>query len=248
MRLVVAALAAQYLGFANPQVAAQPASAAALAANEVLFEVNVVGRAQTPADSALVTLTFSATGRTSEQARSAAEAMCQRLAEIARRFGAERTEVGRGPSAVGFISEPPPTVEEPVSFIGNEMVVQDNQRWGHGMLRLRLADPRRLAELRTALEGAGALNINSVYSIADDIGPRRDARSHAMTLARAEANQFAQAQGMRVARLLRFTEATDREGEMMRVFMSQFGGRGTGATSQVETAVAAQVSFALAPQ
>ena len=71
----------------------------------------------------------------------------------------------------------------------------------------------------------------------------------ALAKARAEAEQFARTQNMRVARLLRFSEAGD-DGEALRYMMERMtGGAGTiGAAPQVETTLSVEVAFALAPQ
>ena len=246
MRLVIAALAAQALALAGQPADAQSVGTAPLAANEVLFEVGVVGTARSQADTIFVNLMFSAGGRTSLEARSAAEALCERLVEIGRRFGAERAEGAGMPfGELGFVSEPPPP---PDGEAGAGEAGAD-RRWGHGSLRLRLRDASRFAEMRAALEEAGALNIvGPIYQLADDSAARRRARADAMSRAREEADQFARSQDMRVARLLRFSEASDNQAEAMRTFMAQFGGGIAGGTSEVETRLPVQVAFALAPQ
>ena len=82
----------------------------------------------------------------------------------------------------------------------------------------------------------------------DDDTARRAARADALAKARAEAEAFAQNQNMRVVRLVRFSESTDSPAAAFQMMMDQFAGGNSGAASEVETIVAAEVAFALAPQ
>ena len=230
---------------------AQP-TAGPLAASELLFEINATGRSTTPADAAVMSMTFSAAGRTTEEARGAAEALSNRLVEIGRRFGAERVTGGSGMSRVGFISEPPPDGAVPPGvFIGEEgpNAAGANQRLGHGSLQLRLPEPSRAAELRNALESASALNVTTAYLVSDERAARQAALSDALGQARREASEFARVHGMRVVRMTRFSESPDRQLELMRMMtMRMIGAGATGNRAEVETSVWVQVSFALAPQ
>jgi uncharacterized protein YggE len=245
MRLVIGLALA--LGAAAVPAAAQSPDAPMLAPNEILFEITVLGRAQTPSDNVVVNLNFVATGPSAPAARAAAEALCNRLRAVAREFGAEQVPMTlEGFGRVGFVGDP-------ITTYGAE--AEGGARpaaatfFGNGAMRLRLRDPQRFGELRAALEQAGAINIvGPVALLTDETEARRAARLDALSKARTEAEQFARAQNLRVARMVRFSEATDLQAEAMRMMMSQMGGRGPAPAGQVETSVNVQVGFVLAPR
>jgi len=248
MRLVGAASAAIALALVG-SAQAQPPGTAPLASDELLFEIRAVGTARSRADHVVVTLNYMAPGPTAPEARAAAVALCNRLRAIARGFGAEQVPIGLDPLSAGALADQVSTFGTPDEGAGS---TEDRGRppfTGTGMMRLRLRDATRFAELRTALEQAGAINIvGPVYQLVDDSAARREARLDALAKARADAEQFAGTQNMRVVRMVRFSEATDAQAEMMRMMMNQFGGRASGSPSQVETSVNVTVSFSLAPR
>lgn len=221
--------------------ALQPAPLA-LAANEVLFEVHVTGRARSPADETFLSLFFIAPGGTSAEARAAAEALSRRLLETARAHGAEPTS-DYPALATPFVGG------EGISTYGPDAESGSRAFTATGTVRLRLGDLQRIAELRTALENAGATNVTGpIHVLDDDTEARRAARLDAMTRAREEAERFAGAQNMRVVRLVRFSESLDAQAETMRALVSQFTGQSLGGPAEVETTVTAQVAFVLVPQ
>ncbi|HMG46124.1 MAG TPA: SIMPL domain-containing protein [Allosphingosinicella sp.] len=245
MRLVVVAAALALVLPALAGAAQQPVTAA-LAPAEVLFEVRAVGSDSRPTDRVLMSLNYFASGATPAEARAAAVALCERLRVIARDFGAEQVRIdANGALAAGFSGEP--------GIVSGAGAEAENGRAGpyvgNGMMQLRLADARRFAELRAALEQAGAINITGpVNALSDDTEARRAARSNAMAKARAEAEQFAQSQNLRVARLVRVSDASTIQDEAMRMMMSQMGGRSAAPAGQVETSVTLEVGFVLAPR
>jgi uncharacterized protein YggE len=246
VRLVASAAA---LALALPAMAGAPQQpvAAALAPGEVLFEVRAHGSDSRSADRVLMSLNYFASGATPAEARAAAVALCERLRVIARGFSAEQVRIdANGALAAGFSDEP-----GIVSGAGAEAV--ENGRVGpyigNGMMQLRLADARRFGALRAALEQAGAINITGpVNSLSDDTEAHRAARLNAMARARAEAEQFAQSQSLRVARLVRVSDASSVQEEAMRLMVNQMGGRGAAPAGQVETSVTLEVGFVLAPR
>ena len=222
---------------------AQTTATAPLAANEVLFEVNVVGKARTPADFAIANVNYRASGNSPDSARRNAEDLERRLLDGARQFGAERQESANPFGIVPFANE--------ITIIqgGSEEGVSvrpDTPFWGFGGFTLRLGGTGRFQDLRRAMETAGALNVNGPINVlVDDQEARRRARNDALQRARAEAEQFASAQGMRVVRMLRFSESSDNSAAMMQSMM-RIAGSSAASGSDVETLVSAQVAFALA--
>lgn len=240
MRLVALALA---LACAPTLAAAQPVATAPLAPNELLFQIQVLGTAHTPADAVFVTLVVSASGTDAATARAAGAALRQRLLDVARSFGAELAPAGDGgPQLAGFIGN------EAVTTSAGELdgTPAHAPFQSNGLLQLRLHNPQRFAALRAALEQAGAANVGGpVYQLGDDTAARRAARLDALAKARAEAEAFALSQHMRVVRMVGFSEEHDPQREAMEMVMSQMNGRGSAPQSQVTTRISVQVSFAL---
>jgi uncharacterized protein YggE len=246
VRLVIAAAALAFAVAAAAGVAQQPV-AAPLASGEILLEVRAVGSDVRPPDRILMSLNYFASGATPAEARAAAVALCERLRAIARGFAAEQVRIDSNGALAGVLSD------EPAIISGTGAERTENARVGpyvgNGIMQLRLADSRRFSALRAALEQAGAINVTGpVNALSDDTEARRAARLNAMVRARADAEQFAQSQNLRVARLVRVSDASSIQDEAMRLMMNQMGGRGAASAGQVETSVTLEVGFVLAPR
>jgi len=264
MRLVIAGLAAAALGVA-PASAAQttrigfvsepgaqaprPVAAASLATGEILFELEVTGKALSPPDQTLLMVNFSTSGETAASARTAGQATRQRLVEIARGFDAQSIS-GSNPSGMPFGA---------FGFSSDELMVmpigsgEDDNRLARGYsamggTRFRLGNARRIGELRDALQQAGALTITGpIFILDDDTEARRRARDDALARAREEADRFASSQHMRVARLVSFSESSA-DATSFQNLLSQWTGQSPASSPQVETRLTARVAFALVPE
>jgi hypothetical protein len=230
----------------EPGAAGARPAAAAVAVGEVLFEIEVTGRAHSPADRAVLMVTFSAWGDSAASARTAGQAMRDRLVAIARGFDAHPIA---GPNTVGLPGA--------FGFGGDSVTILSGEEGGSradgrfaamGAAQLRLGSPQRAAELKTALEQAGVtMATGPVYLLDDESEARRRARDDALTDARDEADRFARSQGMRVARLVSFSESSG-ETFAWQALLSQWAGQSPSASGQVETSLTARVAFALVPQ
>ena len=245
MRLVIGLALALAL---SAPAAGQPAAPAA--ANELLFETRARGTARSRADHAVVTLHFSATGTTAPEARRTAQALCDRLKEIARRFGAEPLASAGGVGG-GLVDDQIATFPGTGEGEGAAAAPARAPFTGFGMVRLRLGDTSRFSDLRAALEQAGGLNISGpIHQLADEDGARRAARLDALANARADAEAFASSQQMRVIRMVRFTEVPESRNDALRAVMEQMGANAVPAAGapQVETRFDADVGFVLGPR
>ena len=238
MRLAILVAALLQVAAGPQPAAAQPAAAAPLGVDEVLLEVGVVGRAQSPADHVVMSVGYHASGATADEARRAAATVEASLLAVAREFGAVRHE-----DYIFGVAPAGGTLNVQEMTITSRNASPTTLFRASGTLPLRLDGVGRFAELRRGLEGAGGSYVTGpINLLRDDREARRLARNDALARAREEADQFAAAQGLRVARLLRFSEAP---GGATTPTMPPTGRSPSG---QVETRLSAQVGFALAPR
>jgi uncharacterized protein YggE len=274
MRLVIVGLA---LGLAVPAVAGvpglsmvaaqSPVSTQPLAPGEVLLEVDALGTVTTRADTATLLVRVEASAAIETEARRATESAADRIVAAASSAGVAASDISRHPITRGE----------------NEMLMamQDMQRSAaaaqrsaggrrpailvpganaapaaesaHGEVEIKVRGLDRVAQVRHALEAAGAESVpDPTYTLANDGASRADARARAIAQARANADAYASALGMRVLRIVRVTErvgvdligAMVSEGPRMRQMMSGMDGR----NPDIVTTVALGMDFALAPR
>lgn len=225
--------------------AAQTAAPAPLASGEVLLEIDSTGTARTRPD--LIRLYAQATshGETAAKARSLNAALLERLESAARSNGVAEGDVRRstGPlSRMGFVGNEAPgwTVFAPGG--------QSAGKTESAMVEVRLRDPARVGPLRSALEAAGAEQVvGPVYALEDDGAARRSAREDAVRKARSEAEDYARALGLRVARILKVSDRNGGDPEDMEAIMALAYGLSGSVREEIETKVRIAVDFALAP-
>ena len=122
-------------------------------------------------------------------------------------------------------------------------------------VEIRLRNPDKVGELTRALQEAGLDLYTSapVYAPGDQSGARRTARSEALSAARADAEAYAAALGLRVVRIVRVTErmgmdlmslAMSESSPMRNMFQQLEQSQGP----DIPTYVAVGVDFALGPQ
>jgi len=256
VRLVIA------LALALTAAAAGAQPAAPLAAGEVLLEVNATGTATSRADLATFTLMIEAQAPSEAEARGRAEAEAARLVAAARAEGVPAGDITR--QAIRVISvTTTPEVEAAMRDLeaaANEVAEPGSPPIAHappqpvatGRVEVRVRDVARVAAVREVLERNGAANgAEPVYTLTDPRPARDQARRRAIAAARAEADAYAAALGLRVVRIVRVTERvgadllalmTGGADEMRRLM-----GGGDGRTGEVTTALALGIDFVLAP-
>jgi len=243
--------------------ASSPVSTAPLAAGEVLLEVNAIGNVSTRADLATFTIAIQSGGATDAEARRAAEAEIARLAAAARAAGIAAGDFSRSPvvgmfpmdaaaeAAAGDLER---AAAQIVAEAGNAPAAPaPPQAQARASVTIRLRDVDRVPALREALAGNGRSSIpDPVYSLADSRRARDEARRQAIASARADAETYAAALGLRVARIVRVTDRMGMDivsmmmsdpGEMRRMInMSEVGG------PEIAIMVPVGIDFALAPR
>lgn len=266
MRLVVTGIA---LALAVPVLAgdaiAQAVSTAPLAPNEVLLELSANGTVTTRADLVTVQVQINGGGATEEEARRAAEAQVARVTQVARSAGVAAADV-----EAGEITTMP--VMDMMTADMNAMVMTENSmdmgmtedltvtNMAMGeltanaavMVEIRLRNVDRLEALNRALDEAGIMAVPMpVYSLADPAAPRRAARAQALAAARADAEAYAAALGLRVVRVARVSErvGTDFFSMMMNESMMRRSMNG-GAQNEpdIQTTMIVGVDYVLAPR
>ena len=263
MGLVVLAAAAVPMGSvaeANP-VATQP-----LAANEVLLEVSASGTANSPAELATLTGMLSTRGATEAEARRARDADVRRIIAAARRAGVTASDVTIGDAeAFDSYTMADASMEmAPVEAVEADMGAtscnvgcppQMSEVTLSSPVELRFRDPARVGELTQAVanEGLDISFSSPTYSAGDQNAARRAARAEAIAAARADAESYAAALGMRVVRVVRVTErmgmdlmslAMGASSPLLAMMQQQEQAQGP----DIPTFVAVGVDFALAPQ
>jgi uncharacterized protein len=213
--LALAALpAVTGLPMTGDRAAASPVSTQPLAADEVLVELSASGEAVSPADLAIVTIPFTARAATDEAARRGYEAQAARMRAEARAAGAAGDDVEiQPPVSMGLMADyadaEMDTVLEPESADVPEAEVPEPERSYvvSGGMTIRLRDPARVPDLDRALRAIDdTLTPEILYESSDDGPARRAARAHAITIARADAEAYAAALGLRVVRIVRVSE------------------------------------------
>lgn len=218
MRKIVVAgwLAASSLVLAVPAAADSPVTLAPLAPGEVLLEVSGVGIARTPATSATITASVSASGETEAEARRNAATALQRISAAARAAGVAAADIEAGTVQVShdpYADYSGAMYENTVSDLNasdsmmNMASASEHRAAASVAIRLRSAAAagplqRSLASLENVTAGEPA------YQLDDDSAARRTARAEAVRKARVDAETYAATMNMRVARVLRVTERT----------------------------------------
>jgi uncharacterized protein YggE len=255
-------------GVPMPQgAAASPVSTQPLAANEVLVELSATGEATSRADLATLTYSFMSRGATEADARRAHDARVARLREAGRAAGAEievADPVSLGPTpddamtmdtidmAADAVEAAADAVETAADEAPEEPPIPEAVQ---GTVTFRIRDIDRVDPLNQALIADGAQDgfvPEVAYSVGDDSGARRRARADAITIARADAEAYAAAMGMRVARIVRVSERSGMDLMSLMfsnpVWAQQIEQLGQPQGPDISVRVIVGVDFALAPR
>lgn len=249
MRLVIAAAA---LALAAP-AAAQPTGAPApLARGEVLLEVNAVGVDQAAATRASFTIYATGRGRTAEEAARTLRIAEERVLAAALAAGARRPDVVALTSDTGRVADE--EVVEAVEGVANAGEARAREHIARTTIEVRLRGRSTTETLRrVVLENESLMAGEAVFELDDERAARRRARTDAITKARADAEAYADALGMRIARIMRVTERigdqTLSSALLEPRLISRLAGRGRVQTDGiVETFAMVGVDYVLAPR
>jgi hypothetical protein len=252
--IVAAWLAASSLLVAVPAAADGPVSLPPLAPGEVLLETNAVGITRSPASSARISASVMAEGSSEAEARRAGAAAIQRITAAARAAGVPSSDIEAGDLSVASNDY---AMTNAADIDGNLTMDVSGEpvHYANGTVVIRLGNAAAGPALHRALDAIE--NVSSgmpEYVLDDDSAARRTARAEAVRRARADAEAYAAALNMRIARVLRVTERTgldfigmalSESNTAMRTFRDYERSMADG---QVMTFVVVGVDYALAPQ
>jgi len=206
VRLAGLAAGLAALAVALPAAAAAQDVAISLTPGEVLLKVEAEGKHLSRPDVMAVSAGVVTTGRTAREALAANATLANRLLAAVKANGIEPRDVQTSQLAVNPQFARGDENEDSVRRITG--YVARNQ------LSLRLRDLGKAPDIVNALFEAGANEVHGPsFSLADPAPSLRLARRAAVAEARAEADAYAEALGMKIARVLRVSERQSFEGE-----------------------------------
>jgi hypothetical protein len=194
---------------AAPAAAAAQDVAIALAPGEVLLKVQARGEHLARPDMMGVSAGVVTTGRTAKEALAANAALANRLLAAVRASGIEPRDVQTSQLSVS------PQYERGRAGGDDEDGVRRIIGYlARNRLELRLRDLARAPDIINALFESGANEVSGPHFALQDPAPAlKAARRAAVAEARAEAETYADALGMRIARVLRVSERQSFESE-----------------------------------
>lgn len=234
-RLLTAFAAAVAVPLAAQTVTEPPVEEILLRPGEVLLEINAAASITTRADLATVQAEIGGDGASAGAARADAEANGRRLLGAARAAGVAPGDIEAQPI---LISELPPGMDS------------GNRYYANGRILLRVRDVSRLEAIEAVAGDGGPSLADISYSLADPEPALAEARRRALADARADAEIYAAASNMRIARMVRVT--TRLGSDALGVAMSERGfgleGRADDGRPEIVTSVIVGVDFALVPR
>jgi len=210
MRMLFAAalMAASALAATAPPAAAAAdpiAAAPQLAPGEVLLSVNGLGAVRSPATLATVTGTADARAASEAEARQALQAKLRDMTAAARAAGATADDIR--------VSEETVSEEEVYTGVPNDPeteAARARRFYARASVVVRLRNVARAQALQARYGGFSSMGYfgggGPIYELVDESGPRRAARAQAIANARADAESYAAAAGLRIARIVQITE------------------------------------------
>lgn len=195
--------------------------AIALAPGEVLLKVEAEGEHLARPDLVTIRAGVVTTGRTAREALSANAELANRLLAAVRGAGVQPRDI-----QTRNLSVTPQFARDPSERDDNMEAVRTITGYlARNTLDLRLRDLGKASEIVNALFEAGANEVaGPKFSLSDPAPALRAARRAAIADARLQAETYAEALGMKVARILRVSERepfdTDEEGSSMIVMGS----------------------------
>jgi hypothetical protein len=205
----LAGLAAAALAAATSVEVAGQEVAIALAPGEVLIKVDAEGEHLDRPDVMGVAAGVVTTGRTAKEALAANNALANRLLAAVRSNGIQARDV-----RTSELTVTPQFARDRTTAEDEDAVRRITGYLARNRLELRLRDLGKAPDIVNALFEAGANEVNGPsFSLSDPAPALRAARRAAVAAARAEADTYAEALGMRVSRVLRVSERQSFESE-----------------------------------
>lgn len=235
---------------ANP-VFAQSTDFVRLAPGEIPLRIMAEGKVRTPADTLTLFVPITGTGATAAAAREAAR---QRTTAVTAALNSQGVE------AAAIVVTP---ATGPLGFIGNETdddlpigtmaamtsASSSSPRQVAVVLRVRLSDPGMLERVQRALDAMDQPIIGGPRpALRDDRVARQQAIAAATVKARQEADAYAGALGLRVARVLAIGNAVPSSSDTALGWTIYAAMQGGGVDTAVETQARIQIDYALAPR
>ncbi|MBC9034664.1 SIMPL domain-containing protein [Sphingomonas sp. JC676] len=236
--------------FFPPHALAQNGVRAA-AIGETVFHIAAEGRTRTRADDITLIVSVTGSGDTAEASRRAAAAKLETLTKALVAAG-----VDRGSITVS-------NVRQPFGFVGNEAYVSENvelpnvtmdvpaprAKRSSAMLQIKLSDPARIEAVRAVLDSQGeAMSLPPLLSLKNDSTARRAAATDALARARAEADIYASALGLRVAGIAQLSNFASNPGEDPNYIQTMLAMQMGDPDNEVVTRARVTVDFILAPR
>ncbi len=192
------------IAFQQPVWSQQPV-VKSLASGEVLLEIFAQGESTNQADSITVIVPIFATGETAAIARTANQAIIDRLLKALVDRGIDRNSISAPlprPTLIGFIgneaylAEPNPNVNPKNAEI----------RTAQSLLRIRVADLVSLQKVYEALDSQNqAITGRPIMELKNNSEARRSAVADAIARAHADAETYASAINYRIARIAKLS-------------------------------------------
>jgi uncharacterized protein len=202
-RVTAALLAAAVL--LSPAAAAAQAVPITLAPGEVLLQVAAEGEHLARPDVVSVRAGVVTTGRTAKQALAANAELANRLLDAVRAAGVQPRDIRT--SELSVSPQFAPERREGPDDEGLRTIVG---YFARNTLSLRLRDLTKAPEIVDSLFAAGANEVRGpTFSLSDPAPATRAARQAAVAAAMLEADTYAEALGMKIARVLRVSERGD---------------------------------------
>jgi uncharacterized protein YggE len=229
----------------SPAAAVGQAVPITLAPGEVLLQVDAQGEHRARPDVMTITAGVITTGKTAREALAANSALAGRLIDAVRRAGVEPRDVRTAELSVD------PQFSEGDRAGNDDRAPRILGYRAANRLELRLRDLSTASDIVDALFAAGANSVHGpVFSLADPKPAQREARRSAVATAREEADTYAEALGMRVARVLRVSERGSfetRDGENIIVTGSRIP-RTAVEPGELSTRIDILIDYALVPR
>jgi uncharacterized protein YggE len=188
-------------GLAAPVAAQDPVIS--LAPGEVLLKVDAEGEFLVRPDMMGISAGVVTTGRTAKEALDANAALANRLVAAVRASGVEPRDVQTSELTVN-----PQFARDEAARVDNEDSIRRITGYvARNRLALRLRDLRSAANIVNALFEAGANEVQGPsFGLQDPAPALKGARQAGIAQARVQAETYAEALGMRIARVLRVSE------------------------------------------
>lgn len=241
----------------GPARAQSPVVTHPLAANETLLEVAAQGTARGTADQAQLILQVAGRGETEAEANAALGRELARVRQVAVAAGVAPDDIG-APRPASFASligaAASPSASGPADIDVEEMGADSEERLVSTQTRgiqITVRNLSALARLRTSIEALNLGTPSVSYELSGTAPAHQQARAAGLAQARTRAQGYAEAMGMRIARVIRVSERISASGmgiEAYTSLMQMFMAAGGGSDDQVEARVELSVDYALAPR